>query len=102
MRKNAEIASSATVCHLSADLILFMPNWLQPIRVYLGWVFLLMVLTAKSVSAENPKISYATVPDWVQETKWTDPTNDVAPAESVETRYLLHEIQERPKKSEKF
>jgi len=63
------------------------------------WLAALLVLSA---AAENSKISYAPVPDWVRETQWTTDTNRQSLPKSAGTRWLLYEAQDRPKQAGQF
>ncbi len=63
---------------------------------------LALALTAVSASAENSKISYPPVPEWVQETQWKPEASWPADPKSAGTRWLVYESQERPKKAEEF
>lgn len=59
-------------------------------------------MVAVSAQADNSKISYPPVPDWVQQVNWTLETNWPADPKSAGTRYLVYESQDRPKKAEEF
>lgn len=63
---------------------------------------LLLSLMTTGALAETSPISYAPVPDWVRELTWAADTNQAANPQSSGTRYLLYEMQDRPKTSEEF
>lgn len=64
------------------------------------WLFI--VLMAGNVLADNSRVSYPPVPDWVREVQWTAKTNWPLDPKSKEIRWLLYEEQDRPKQSEEF
>jgi transglutaminase-like putative cysteine protease len=74
-------------------------GWLQYAWGSGVWLAALLVLTA---AAENSKISYPPVPDWVREAQWTDATNSRSLPKSAGTRLLLYEAQDRPKQAAQF
>jgi hypothetical protein len=66
------------------------------------WCLLLLALVAGNVLADNSRISYPPVPDWVQPAEWTAETNWSPDPKSAGIRWLLYETQERPRRAEEF
>jgi hypothetical protein len=79
-----------------------MTKWFQLTRYNPNRVFLFLALVTGNALAENPRISYLPVPDWVRPIEWVAETNWSSISNSAGTRYLLYESQERPKKAEEF
>ncbi|HTX22661.1 MAG TPA: DUF3857 domain-containing protein [Candidatus Aquilonibacter sp.] len=71
-------------------------------RRILNSILLFIMLVAGNVLADNSRISYPPVPDWVRQVNWTAETNWSLNPNSGGIRWLLYESQERPKQAEEF
>jgi hypothetical protein len=79
-----------------------MTKWFQLARHNPARVFLYLALVSGNALAENPRISYSPVPDWVRPVGWVADTNWSSISNSAGTRCLLYEAQERPRKAEEY
>jgi transglutaminase-like putative cysteine protease len=79
-----------------------MTKWFQLARHNPNWGVLFIALVTGNALAENSRISYPPVPDWVRQVEWVAGTSWSSNSNSAGTRYLLYESQERPKKAEEF
>ena len=81
-----------------------MIKWLLSAGQFSRLIFIWLTLASATVGggAENSKVTYPPVAEWVHEIHWQTETNWPADPKSAGTRWLVYESQERPKKFEEF